>query len=376
MIYIDDFAVLSAGIDCKKDLFKLSNKKSFLQKSDIFGKEFIVGLCENLENLPRNFLNSYQSRTNQILFTAILQIQDQIKKAIKKYGKNKIAVIIATTTSGGNENHQSFENFAKFGKFQNFSKELSSFCNPANFIGDLFDLRNLKICISTACTSSLKAMMNGCFLIENEICDCAIVGGVDSLNKTTLRGFDSLEIVSKKFTNPFSQNRDGINIGEGAGIFILNKNEGEFKISGFNSNNDAFHITKPDLSGLNQKQCVKNALKMANLSDVDYINLHGTGTIANDKMESEIFTDLKAFSSSSKPFFGHTLGAAGAIESAVCLNALKSEILPIHLFDGEFDKSLKPLNLVKFNNKKICKTALNASFAFGGDNAIMIFEKV
>lgn len=376
MIYINDFGVFCAGINDKKDLKKLSNSKTFLEKSSDFSQEFIVGKCKNSQILPDNLDKIYKTRTNEILYTALLQIEESIFWAIKKYKKERIAVVMATTTSGINENYLSFTNYAKNGIFKDYLKDRTSLFNPANFIAKLYDLKNLSFCVSTACTSSLKAMMSAAILLENGVCDCVICGGVDSLNDVTLRGFASLEIISSDFTNPFSKNRQGINIGEGAGVFLLSKKESDFKISGFASNNDAFHITKPDLSGKNQKICVENALKMANLQDADYINLHGTGTIANDKMESEIFSNFSAFSSSSKPFFGHTLGAAGAIESAVCLHCLKDENLPLHLWDGDFDSDLKPLKLVKFGDKKICKTALNSSFAFGGDNAIMIFEKV
>ena len=207
-----------------------------------------------------------------------------------------------------------------------------------------------------------------------------ICGGVDSLNTLTINGFDSLGILSARETNPFSKNRDGINIGEGAAFFVASRDEiSNVVIAGEHSNCDAFHMTQPDFSAQMQTKCVQKALEAANLSSVDYINLHGTGTQANDKIEAKIVHSLLPLvpASSVKPLIGHTLGAAGAIESALCamLCAKGETALPPHVYDGVYDDEIERVNLVKFGQRAVVNSAMSLSFAFGGDNAAIVFGR-
>ena len=165
-----------------------------------------------------------------------------------------------------------------------FGINRNSLANPSEFIADFYGLSSVAFSVSTACTSGVKAIITAKRLLESGICDAVICGGVDSLNTLTINGFDSLGILSARETNPFSKNRDGINIGEGAAFFVASRDEiSNLVIAGEHSNCDAFHMTQPDFSGQMQTQCVQKALRAANLSSVDYINLHGTGTQANDK---------------------------------------------------------------------------------------------
>ena len=150
-------------------------------------------------------------------------------------------------------------------------------------------------------------------------------------------------------------------------------------IAGEHSNCDAFHMTQPDFSAQMQTKCVQKALQAANLSGVDYINLHGTGTQANDKIEAKIVHSLmpSVFASSVKPLIGHTLGAAGAIESALCamLCARGETALPLHVYDGVYDDEIEGINLVKFGQRAVVNSAMSLSFAFGGDNAVIVFGR-
>ena len=178
----------------------------------------------------------------------------------------------------------------------------------------------------------------------------------------------------------YGKNRDGINIGEGAAFFVASRDEiSNVVIAGEHSNCDAFHMTQPDFSGQMQTKCVQKALQAANLSSVDYINLHGTGTQANDKIEAKIVHSLmpSVFASSVKPLIGHTLGAAGAIESALCamLCAKGETALPPHVYDGVYDDEIEGVNLVKFGQRAVVNSAMSLSFAFGGDNAAIVFGR-
>ena len=248
-------------------------------------------------------------------------------------------------------------------------------------MSDFYELSGPSYCVSTACTSGVKAVIEAKRLIESELCDAVICGGVDSLNTLTINGFNSLSILSSAPSQAFSKNREGINIGEGAGLFLLSRDEiSNVVVASSASNCDAFHMTQPDFSAKMAVNCIEGALKRAGMCGVDYVNLHGTGTQANDKMEAKAvnLTLGATFASTLKPQIGHTLGAAGAIESAICAMLCMDEnsTLPPHVYDGEYDESLEAINLVKSGTKFDVKTAMSLSFAFGGDNAVIIFKRV
>ena len=212
-------------------------------------------------------------------------------------------------------------------------------------------------------------------------------------------GFHALEVLSHEKTNPFSKNRSGISLGEGGALFVVTKTA-EFLdaktqrskeaksvseavkcalLLGIGETSDAYHSATPDPDGTQAVNAIQLALKDANLKpeDIDYINLHGTGTISNDLMEAnaiyKVFGD-KVPASSTKPLTGHCLGAAASIEAFICYQILKGERnLPIHKFDGEYDENLPKINLVNEKTpQKNIKTCMSTSFGFGGTNAVMI----
>ena len=346
-------------------------------------KSFILGkarapLAKFSQNTPKHL----QTRTNALVLSALLQLDKDVRDAIKKYGKNRVGVVVGTTTSGVEENYETFKDFAATGFFDasKFGVSRNSLANPSEFIADFYGLSSVAFSVSTACTSGVKAIITAKRLLEPGICDAVICGGVDSLNTLTINGFDSLGILSARETNPFSKNRDGINIGEGAAFFVASRDEiSNVVIAGEHSNCDAFHMTQPDFSAQMQTKCVQKALEAANLSSVDYINLHGTGTQANDKIEAKIVHSLLPLvpASSVKPLIGHTLGAAGAIESALCamLCAKGETALPPHVYDGVYDDEIERVNLVKFGQRAVVNSAMSLSFAFGGDNAAIVFGR-
>jgi 3-oxoacyl-[acyl-carrier-protein] synthase-1 len=183
-----------------------------------------------------------------------------------------------------------------------------------------------------------------------------------------------------------SHNRDGINMGEGAGLFVISREPAEIALTGWGESCDAYHFSAPDPQGIGAIQVMQAALHRAGLqpADIDYINLHGTATLQNDAMESlavaEVF-GLQTPCSSTKPLTGHALGAAGAIEAAICWQALRDGsdgALPPHWWDGVRDPALPPLTLVEPGSRigRPLRRVLSNSFAFGGSNAALILEKV
>ena len=339
----------------------------------IFGKEFLVSeVAYELPEFPGKIGEIYKTRTNRILLAAILGLKGEIDKAVRKYGKDRVGAVIGTTTTGVEENLRAFEG-EKFDTAE-FKIDRNSLCNPAEFAREFLGLKGVALGISTACTSGIKVFDSAINLINLGVCDAVVTGGVDSLNSLTLLGFNSLGVLSNKPCMPFDTNREGINIGEGAGLFVLSKDEiSPFRIKAVAGNADAFHITQPDPNANMQIRLIKELLRRTNLRDTDFISLHATGTLANDAMEARAVAQTlpSTLCSGIKANIGHTLAAAGAIEAGVCVLAMEQSVAPMQII-SDFDQNLQPLNLVLENERKEIKNCLNLSFAFGGDNAAMI----
>jgi len=241
--------------------------------------------------------------------------------------------------------------------------------------------------ISTACTSSARALMSAQRLLDLGMCDAVLCGGVDSLCKLTLNGFSALEAVSEQRCNPFSANRNGINIGEAAVLFLMSKTAGSSQpiaLLGSGASSDAHHISAPEPTGRGARQAMHKALSRAGLQpqQISYLNLHGTATQHNDAMESLAVTALFPQGvpcSSTKPMTGHTLGAAGALEAAFCWLSLSADnhehVLPPHVWDGQPDPKLPALHWVTPTDHLTSiapRYLMSNSFAFGGNNVSLI----
>lgn len=362
--YLSNPGLICAGANSAAELFSaLCEKRSALQKLSVCGKNFIFGRVDT--PLPQIKDRAYATRTNALALYACLGVQEQIEQAAKKFGAHRVGVVFATTNTGVQENYAEFfacgkdagnfisqdgessaprseistangENFAKISKnandkFKNFCFERNSHANPANFIRERFGLRSVAIGVSSACTSGNKALIEASRLISYGLCDAVVFGGADALDELTLQGFSALEILSEQSLKPFSETRTGTNLGEGACAFVLSRERiSDVALLAHAVNSDAYHITKPDPGARMQIMAIKTALKSAHLQSVDYVNLHGTGTAANDAMEALAMSATLplAPASSSKWATGHTLGAAGAIELAVCYEAMRQGVIP------------------------------------------------
>ena len=366
----------------------LLTKKSGLTSTNAYGSEnpLLIGLIQGeLPTVPLSH-KKWHTRNNQVAFAALSQIRVKVDAAINKYGADRIAVVVGTSTSGIDESERAVKHWVTHSSFKSdYYYGMHEMGATAQFVAQILGVRGPTYGISTACSSGAKAIATARRLIRSGLCDAVIAGGVDSLCQLTVLGFSSLEAVSGQTCNPFSKNRDGINIGEGGALFLISAHPEGVELCGVGEGSDAHHISAPDPTGAGAFRCMNAALKDANLKpdQVDYINLHGTATALNDQMESlavsQVFgTDVAC--SSTKPFTGHTLGAAGAVEAGICWLCLQGDapfFLPVHLWDGEADPALPTLNFVASNNNSTQKTryALSNSFAFGGNNISLLFGR-
>lgn len=324
-----------------------------------------------------------RSRNNIFVLAAIKQIRPAIETAIGKYGKDRVGVIVGTTTSGIAESEKAFQCSAVDGKFpSDFHYAQQELGSLSEVIADSLGITGPSYVHSSACSSGAKAIASAARLIEAGICDAVVTGGVDTLSSFVIAGFSSLDAVSTEQTNPFSRNRKGINLGEGAAIFLMSKEPVGIALSGWGEASDGHHISAPDPEGKGAKAAISQALSKAGIDagKIDYINLHGTGTQQNDSMESRVVNEMfgtDILCSSTKAMTGHTLGAAGAVEAALCWIAMQENpdgIIPPHLFDGEYDPELPEIHLAKTGSRlnRPIQYCLSTSFAFGGSNAALI----
>ena len=326
-----------------------------------------------------------RGRNNALLRRAFAQIAPAVAAAIERHGAHRVAVVLGTSTSGIGEAEHALHQRALGQPWpQGFHYAQQEMGTPARFVRELSGARGPAWTVSTACSSSAKAMMSAARLLRAGIADVVIAGGADSLCRFTVEGFSALESVSAQRCNPFSRNRDGINIGEGAGLFLMSLAPGPVRLSGWGETSDAHHLSAPDPAGTGAIDAMGLAIARAGLrpADIDYVNLHGTATRQNDAMESRAMQAVfgaPVAASATKPLTGHTLGAAGAIEAALCWLTLARNpdgLLPPHWWDGEADPELPALALVAPGQRAAHRPRhlLSHSFAFGGSNAVLAFS--
>ncbi len=383
----------SAGIICslgvglqsvEANLFGDNHETCYLKQSSEYStdRHLPLGLIDSsLAVVP---IADEDTRNNRVLTTALTPMLPEIEDYKTRFGSHRIAVVIGTSTSGISDGEEALSYQHRHNRFpSNYHYRKQEISSPSRYVAQWLGLSGPVFSVSSACASGAKALTSAARLLQLGVCDVVIAGGVDTICHMTVQGFSSLEITSESACNPFSKNRNGMNIGEGAGLFILTREFGPVRLASFGETSDAHHISAPHPEGVGAEGAMRQALRQANMTPemVNYINFHGTATEHNDKMEAwavhRVFgADIAC--SSTKPLTGHTLAAAGAIEAVFCWLALQRDDgkLPPHHWDGEFDSALPPLNGIAKNNingKLI--TAMSNSFAFGGNNASLIFSR-
>jgi 3-oxoacyl-[acyl-carrier-protein] synthase-1 len=352
-------------------------------------RALMVGAVDTgLPPLPAGTPVHHESRNNRLLQAAALQIGDQIEHVRERYGAHRIAIVLGTSTSGVNDNTAAFVHREKTGDWPaDYDYRRQSLYAPSSFLAQRLALCGPAYTLSTACTSSARALLSARRMLKLGVCDAVICGGADTLCRLTINGFHSLQALAPGRCNPFSARRDGINIGEAAALFVMTREAPDgagIALLGAGASSDAWHMSAPDPTGAGALAAMRAALHDAGRTpaDIGWLNLHGTATIHNDAMESlavaACFPDGVPCAST-KPLTGHTLGAAGALEAALCWIALAApagtDILPPHVWDGYADPALPALD---FSGTGQCwpagrpRLAMSNSFAFGGNNACLV----
>ena len=327
-----------------------------------------------------------RSRNNALLLAALAPLRASVQAAIDRHGPHRVAVVLGVSTAGLDEGVDAVRQVhAGFGWPPGYDYALQEMGNAAQCVAGQLGTTGPAYAISTACSSGAKAIATGARLLRSGVVDAVVAGGGDALSGFTIAGFSALDAVSAERCNPLSANRRGINIGEGAALFLMGREQGPVRLSGWGESADAHHMSAPEPTGRGAAEAMERALARAGVAaaDVDYGNLHGTATEQNDAMESLAVQRVLGGGvavSSTKPLTGHALAAAGAIEAAFAWHTLVDNPtgrLPVHWWDGVPDPALPALRPVAPGTSlgRPVRHVLSNSFAFGGSNAALLFSQ-
>jgi 3-oxoacyl-[acyl-carrier-protein] synthase-1 len=361
-------------------------RSGIVQRNDLFGDcSFWVGaVSDPLPELPSH-LRNFDCRNNRLAFMAVSEILAPLESARRRYGADRIGIVLGTSTSGIAEGEGALAHRLATGEWPaDFAYSQQEPGGLSEFVAALLGLGGPAYTVHTACSSSGKAIAAAERLIRSGFCDAVVTGGADSICGLTLGGFRSLEALSLEPCNPFSLNRRGTTIGEGAALFLLEPSRAPVALLGAGESSDAHHISAPEPFGKGAMLSMERALHSAGLSpeDIAYINLHGTATPLNDIAEGRAVAQLFGRDvpcSSTKALTGHALGAAAAIEAAFLWLSLDPQFssgrLPPHVWDGVPDPEIPPIRLVDWKDSPRSsepRAMLSNSFAFGGSNVSLI----
>lgn len=386
--------VSSLGIGIKGNLNALRKGKSGIKKAQYFKSKYSsINPFAEVEFTDEELFSLIESSPNTTLSRTDLMVMIACNEAITTAGLNSDDLsshdtsLISASTVGGMCHTDQLYNDAVLSN-QNSSSYLDTYSCGAHTdtLASHYQIKGVVTTINTACSSSANAIMLGSRLIKSGRANRVIVGGADSLAKFTVNGFNSLGILSKNPCRPFDTKRDGLTLGEGAAYLVLeaesvcNDKPKLAEVNGYGNSNDAFHPSAISENAIGPTLAMQNALKTANISpsEIDFINAHGTGTINNDQTELQAFQNVfKRIPPyiSTKPFTGHTLGAAGAIQAIYSILSLQHQ----ETYPGlNAEVAISPFNVLPNSDYKSnvpLTHILSNSFGFSGNCSSLIFSK-
>jgi len=384
-------ATSAAGIGLSAMANSIASRSSGLRPNDLPECDLLtwIGRVPSVEDtcLPHH-LEHLQSRNNQLAWLGLQQdgFLDTLNQLIERLGADRIGVVMGTSTSSIGRTEEAYARLEQSALMPEAYRqpEVHNLHSPGLFVAQATGLKGPSMTISTACSSSAKVFASAARWIQHGLVDAVLLGGVDSLCLSILYGFNSLELISPDPCRPFDVRRNGISIGEAAGFAVITRAdlapESKFELLGYGESSDAYHMSHPHPEGKGAVLAIDRALKRAQLSAqaIDYINLHGTASRANDLVETyalaQCFTD-RTLASSTKGWMGHTLGAAGILEAIITLQAMANDLVPGTLNcdvpDPEFRFPILQSNVVQS-----IQYAMTNSFGFGGNNATLVFGRI
>jgi 3-oxoacyl-[acyl-carrier-protein] synthase-1 len=344
-----------------------------------------IGRVDGLEDLPLPERHArWDCRNNRLAWLALQQdgMADAVRAARDRFGRDRVALVIGTSTASIGATEEAYAR-AVDGAFPPDMRRaiVHTPHSTGHFLQAATGLGGPCVTVATACSSSAKVFAQAARLIEAGLADAALVGGVDTLCGSVLYGFNSLGLVSARPCRPFDAARDGLSLGEAGGYALLERADdaSALRLCGYGESSDAHHMSTPHPEGLGARLAMADALARAGIpaSAVGYLNLHGTATPANDAVEAAavaaLFPDT-LHAGSTKGWTGHTLGAAGIVESVFALLALEHGLLPGTLNSAEPDPACGPQ--IRFDNRQAdISYAMNNSFGFGGNNCSLVFGR-
>lgn len=388
-IVVTGIGIISAiGNNLQENLAALIAEKSGIKPSVFLDSKFkethLFGeINKTNEQLKQdlNYKGEELSRTSLLACTAFEEAVSSASMSKEILRSTRTAFISASTVGGMSNSSQLYADANKKSNTKAYL-ETYNFSAHSLAIAKQYNLKGTVNTINTACTSSLNSIIFGANLLKSGLADRVIVGGADSLSKFTVNGFNSMGILTEGYCKPFSEDRMGLNLGEGAAYLVLENNTGQKNygfISGYANACDAYHASSISDEATGVVESIKEALQAAqlNASQIDYINAHGTATENNDNAEqiayNKVFKENFSFSST-KGFTGHTLGACGAIESVFSLLSLKNNLA---LANVHYSKKMEAFESIPVlhNTKKDIQHVLTNSYGFNGNCSSLIFSK-
>jgi 3-oxoacyl-[acyl-carrier-protein] synthase I len=374
-------SALGRGIGAMLDA--LRHGRSGLKPNDFDRAELRawIGRVAGLEEAPlTGALAEFDCRNNRLAQLGLAQdgFRDEVLKAKNRYGPQRVAVLLGTSTSGILQTELAYRRRGGEGDLADVRyRHAQNLYSMTDYVRRTLGLEGPAMTVSTACSSSAKVFASAARYLEAGIADAAVVGGVDSLCLTTMHGFSSLQLVSDEPCRPFDAARRGMSIGEAAGFALVERGNGPVNLLGYGETSDAYHMSTPQPEGEGALGAMRQALSRAGLepADIDYVNAHGTATPANDRAEDRALVRLfgkRVAVSSTKGFTGHTLGAAGIVEAVVCFLTLEHGFVPATLNSSAVEPGLESM-IVLENRPARVKRAVSNSFGFGGSNCSLVF---
>jgi 3-oxoacyl-[acyl-carrier-protein] synthase-1 len=332
--------------------------------------------------LPEH-LTRWDCRNNRLAWLGLNQdgFADAVAAARERYGASRVAIVLGTSTASIGATEEAYRNLDDEQQFPPHLRNpvMHTPHSTGQFLQLALQLTGICVTVGTACSSSAKVFAQAERLVRSGLADAAVVGGTDTLCDSVLFGFNSLELISEDICRPFDAARNGLNLGEAAGFALIEREGDGPRLLGYGETSDAHHMSSPHPQGLGAQRAIGDALARAGIASesVDYINLHGTASRKNDEVEARLVADhfgQRTLASSTKGWTGHTLGAAGILESVITLLALENDFAPGTLNARQLD----PVCGAQIHIENIdaeLSIGMNLSFGFGGSNCALLFGR-